>query len=224
MRYTFGPVSDETLLAELRTEIRFSEETLNWIAAGPAPGGTPQEFGPGAWFAEESNFLGEFSFTYRESIVEIAQPRIQEYFADLGLDDPSLIKVRVTGSHRGSLVVTAAIVIVLTLGAAYKVLKELSELPAMADGLSRLCRDVIEPEVEESIDEDMAGQLGEAAQRAAFPPPPSVPTNVSLSIDTRPLQACSQCRCSRTGFTSASLSTKHRWASRTSATDQSTTC
>lgn len=182
-------MGDETLLAELRTEIRFSEETFGWVAAGPEPGATPQRFGPGAWFAEESNFLGEFSFTYRESIVEIAEPRVQEYFSGLGLDETGLIKMRITGTHRGSLVVTAAIVIVLTLGTAYKVLKELSELPAMADGLSRLCRDVLEPEIRDSIAEDVAGQLGEAAQRAAFPPPPSVPTDVSLSIDTRPLQS-----------------------------------
>lgn len=182
-------MSEETVLAELRTEIRYSEETLAWIAAGQTAGVSSEDFGPGAWFADESAFLGEFSFAYQRSVVEQAEPRVQRYFADLGLDDPDLVKVRITGAYRGSLVITAAIVITAALGVAYKVLKELSELPAMVDGLTRLRQEVLDPAVGESISDDVAEQLGRAAQGAAFPPPPPDPVNVSLSLDTRPLQS-----------------------------------
>jgi hypothetical protein len=182
-------MSEETVLAELRTEIRYSEETLAWIAAGPTPDAISQDLGPGAWFSDESAFLGEFSFAYQRLVVAQTEPRVQGYFADLGLDDPDLVKVRGTGSYRGSLVITAAIVITAALGVAYKVLKELSELPDMVDGLARLRREVLDPAVGESIGDDVAERLGEAAQRAAFPPPPPDPVNVSLALDTRPLQS-----------------------------------
>lgn len=182
-------MSEETVLAEVRTEIRYSEETLAWIAAGPQLGASPQAFGPGAWFSDESGFLGEFSSSYQRSIVEMAEPRVQEHFAELGLGDPELIKVRITGSHEGSLVITAVIVVAATLGVAYKLLKGLSELPAMADGLNRLRREVLDPVMEDSINEQAADQLGEVAERAGFPPPPPHPVDVSLSLDTRPLRS-----------------------------------
>lgn len=182
-------MSEETVLAELRTDIRYGKETQAWIAAGPAADASAQDSGPGMWFSDESTFLGEFSYSFQRSIIEMAEQPVKAYFADLGLDDPELVKVRVTGSHSGSLVITAVIVMAAALGVTYKVLKELSELPAMVDGLNRLRREVLDPTIEESINEEAAERLGESAERAGFPPPPPHPVDVSLSLDTRPLQS-----------------------------------
>jgi hypothetical protein len=182
-------MNEETVLAGLRTEIRYSGETLAWAGLLPSEEGDSDSSHLGAWVADESAFLGEFRGSYERLVVGFAEPAFRDYFAALGLDEPDLVKVRVTDSFPGSWIVEATIAIATTTGVAYKILKELSGFPAMVDGLSRLRQESLRPQIEAGIEAEASQHLRATAERAGLPSPPPHPVDVSLSLDTRPLQS-----------------------------------
>lgn len=113
----------------LRITLSLNLETRNWL----------RNF-PDSWVAKEegSSFLSEFGGTWERLFIESAQPEIQDYFRELGVPEEHLPYVRPGERYRGSWVLEAAVVMAGTVGTAYTVLKGISELPDIADGLTKL--------------------------------------------------------------------------------------
>jgi hypothetical protein len=183
------PVNEETVLAILRTEIRYSEETKAWAGGLHPLEAQSDRAAPASFVADESGFLGEFRGSYQQEVVAIAEPIFRDYLAELGLDAPELVRVRVTDSFPGSWIIEAALAVAVGMGTAYKILKEASELPQMAEGLSQLRRKVIGPRIAAGIEAEASGHLTQTAERAGLPRPPARPVEVSVTLDARPLQS-----------------------------------
>lgn len=185
-------MNKETVLANLHSEVAYSEATRAWAAAAAEPpggegsGSTDQQAAP--FYVQESDFLGEFRGALAEQFIAALQPSVRDYFAELGLSDNELIEVRVVDSYPGSLILAALIIIKTSAPAAYATLKGLSEIDEIAAGLKRQ-RQHLRRLLHRRLGERVAGDLTRAADRTAAPPPPADPVDVSLSIDPRPLQS-----------------------------------
>jgi len=176
----------ETVIAKLRAEISIASEFREFLARF--------EGNENAWFAREGGdiFLAEFGLEWNETFVEVVQGEIDSYFLAIGVREDQLPKVRITDSRRGSWIVDAAITMYCTVGTSFTILKGVSELPKIADGLeetknrikkalSDRFRSKVSERIEPSISDPYLGKYGEAKA-------PSKKVDVSFSIDARPLR------------------------------------
>lgn len=175
-----------TVLARLRFTFDFSNEMLNWL-----------EHFPDAWFAREggSGFLSEYSGSWWETFDDVVTPEIQSYFRELGVPHNNLPFVQRGEIYRGSVIIEAAIVMAGSVGVAYTVLKGVSEIPEIADGLSELkgrTLKKLKPQMNKKVSETACAVAQNTAQQRAIPPPPLPPetiTRVDFVIDARPLRS-----------------------------------
>src|SRR5262249_40384393 len=101
-----------TVLARLRLTVRFNEAAREWCAVHPR-----------AWYARDEGtvFLSEYGGTWEGAFMEIVQPEVQRYFANLGLPRDKLPFVRVGEKYRGSWVLDAVVAIAATIGTTYTI-------------------------------------------------------------------------------------------------------
>jgi hypothetical protein len=177
-----------TVLAKIRLTVRFTPDGLEWLRRRL----------PGTSLAVEdgSGFLLEFSHAWEKPFLESANKMVQHYFREHGVPDDRLPVVEVLERYRGSFILEAAVLMYTTIGTAYTILKGISELHEIADGLTtpkaRLAGefpDIIRPpavrtvtEVEPRVVRDLP-----PSQRPRPEPPPSDPVQFDLTIDARPL-------------------------------------
>lgn len=178
-----------TVLAWLRLTLKFNRATLRWLHRIPD-----------SWLAREEGplFLSEHGHTREPAFVESVEPEIKTYFAELGVPSNSLPFVRIGERYRGSWVLEAAVVMAGTVGTAYTILKGVSELPDIADGLTKL-KDRLVKRTRSRLDESIRGYLtrsmdSQAESTAALkqlPPPPSSVVDADLVIDAGPILSLS---------------------------------
>jgi len=173
----------ETILAKMRVTIRFSEKATTWL---------DQANELDIWFAKERGtaFFSEFRDTWDRVLVESCEPVVHGYFTKLGCPQNMLPRIRVLESYAGSWVMEAAITMLATVGTTYTILKGLSELPDMADGLNKL-KDRLQREFTELTSQKVCDTLNDNPHSKALPPPPPKPIVTDFVIDARPLLALS---------------------------------
>ncbi len=172
----------ETTLANIRATMSFSEETLEWLER------LPQVDGEDVWFKREegSLFFSEFRGHWAKTLTDSSQEMVQRFFSELGIPEDNLPKVKVYESYSGSWEIEAAIVMAGSIGTAYTILKAVSELPKIADGLNELkgrLKRVFAKKANRAVNEHLTSQ----SDRYAFPSPPSEPVRTNFVIDVRPL-------------------------------------
>lgn len=179
-------MNKETIIANLRAEISVSEELHSFFSGF--------EDNPNAWFAREGGdlFLAEFGYEWNTNFVEVAQQVLASYFRNLGLAENRLPKVKITDSRRGSWIMEAALIMFATVGTTYTILKGVSELPKIADGLEET-KKRIQKELSERFKKKVLERIepvisGFNDTRARPPKIPSKPVNVTFTIDARPLR------------------------------------
>lgn len=174
----------ETILARIRATLHFSEATVEWFEQIKATNRPNSNI----WFADERNFFAEFRGTWEGSLVNTSQHIVNFFFLQLGLSEDKLPKVQVYESYLGSWVMEAAITMFGSIGTAYTILKGISELPAIADGLTEL-KDRLKGEFSQEVSTKAKEHLSTAASRFKLPPPPQKPIVTDFVLDARPLLA-----------------------------------
>ena len=172
----------ETILARIRATMSFSEKTFEWLER------LPQIDKVDVWFKREggSLFLSEFRRDWEEILINSSEPMVQGYFRELGILENNLPKVKVYESYSGSWIVDAAIVMAGSIGTVYAILKAVSELPKIADGLTEL-KDRLKRTFAKKANKAVNERLRSESTRYGFPPPPPEPLFTELVIDARPL-------------------------------------
>jgi len=172
----------ETILAKIRATMSFSEETFAWLE------NLPRIDGEDVWFKRDGGalFFSEFQGTWKEILVDSSEPLVQEYFRELGISENKLPKIRVYESYPGSWIIDAAIVMVGSMGTVYAVLKVVSELPNIANGLTEL-KDRVKRVFAKKANKAVNERLKSQSKQYNFPHPPSEPLSTDFVIDTRPL-------------------------------------
>ena len=175
-----------TVIAKVRTEIELSDAMRAYLRSLD---------GENIWIAKNggSDFLAEFGHEWNSNFVEIVQEISNDFFRGKGLEVRHLPEVILTDSRRGSWIMEAALTMFGTVGTVYTILKGLSELPQIADGLeetkSRL-QSELTSRFRKKIPERIEPTLSDYS---AVPPPPTevieAPASVSCSIDARPLRS-----------------------------------
>jgi hypothetical protein len=174
-----------TVLARLHLAVDFDQAGRRWL----------QRY-PDAWFCREdgSLFLAEFGHTWESLFVESAQAEVAEYFTQLGLPSEHLPFVQPGERYRGSWVLDAAIVMAGTVGTAYAVLKGVSDLPDIADGLTKLKKrigDRFKPRINDAVRDQLlqtaASSQSNSLELQTPPRPPVHLIAVDLVIDARPV-------------------------------------
>ena len=172
----------ETVIAKVRAELSFSDKGKDYMRGLQ-----------GSWLSESNGdmFLREFGGHWNGIFTEYGQDLFQDYFKEMGLNSERLPQFRVVDSHRGSWVMEAALTMFGSIGSVYVVLKSISDLPKIADGLeelkSRLSKE-LGSKFEESIRDRIEPSLGNIDTFEQLPPPPKHLTISSFSIDARPLR------------------------------------
>ncbi|MCG8403869.1 MAG: hypothetical protein MI923_01600 [Phycisphaerales bacterium] len=168
----------ETVLASVRTTIRFSEEMSEWIRSNE------RQF----WFAREGGtvFFGEYSEIWNSLLIHTCEPVIQDYFRELGIEDEYMPQLRMQESYRGSWIIDCAIVMFASAGTAYAILKGVSELPAIADGLAELKRR-LKPKVSEAVGDRSREQIVAETQEHDAQELPRHIVTTDFVIDARPM-------------------------------------
>jgi hypothetical protein len=169
----------ETVLAKIRATLDFSEETRVWLD------NLPQDI----WFRKDrsSLFFSEFKNTWEKTLIDTAQPVIQNYFRKLGLAENNLPQVKVYESYKGSWIVESALTIAGSVGSAYYILKAVSEIPEIVKGLSDL-KDLMRKTFNTNANKAATNHLKNQGQRQRnLPPPPRQLLQTDFVIDARPL-------------------------------------
>lgn len=176
----------ETVIAKIHAELALSENMQAFLA-------TFQDQ-QNAWFAHEGGdtFLREYGGEWNRTFAEIAQSNFDSYFRDLGLAEDRLPKVTITDSRRGCWIMEAALTMFGTVGTTYTILKGLSELPKIADGLEETKKRLqteLSARFKKNIPERIEPVLSNAGVPALLPPQVRAnPISVTCSIDARPLR------------------------------------
>lgn len=174
-----------TVLARLHLTVDFDRAGRRWL----------QRY-PDALFAREDGgaFLAEFGDTWESLFVQASQAEVADYFTQLGLPREHLPFVQPGERYRGSWVLDAVVVMAGTVGTAYAVLKGVSELPDIADGLTKLknrISDRFKPRMNDAIRDRLlqtaASSQGNALEVQTPPLPPAHLITVDLVIDARPV-------------------------------------
>jgi len=172
----------ETILAKIRATMSFSEETLKWLER------LPRIDREDVWFKREGGtlFFSEFRRRWEKILVDSSEPLVQGYFRELGIPENKLPKIRVYESYPGSWIIDAAIVMAGSMGTVYAILKAVSELPKVADGLTEL-KDRLKKAFAKKANKAVNEHLKSQSTRYNFPPPPAKPLSTGFVIDARPL-------------------------------------
>lgn len=151
-------------------------------------------------------FFQNLGGTWKKSIVPVVESEIREYFIELGISQDHLPYIQQGESYRGSWIFDAAVVMAGTVGTAYTVLKAVSELPEIADGITKL-KDRILKKLKPRVNREVSEKIYRVAQDAirqresppalatppehprTVPPPPASPVVIDLVIDARPLRS-----------------------------------
>ena len=158
----------------------FSESALDWL-------GRIQN--SNIWFAREGGapFFSEFRGSWERILVNSSEAIINDYFLELGLPKEKLPRVKVYESYSGSWIMEAALIMFGSIGTAYTILKGISELPKIADGLTEL-KDRLKKEFSKKASEKVYDHLKSAVNRYKIPPPPSKQIiYTDFVLDARPL-------------------------------------
>jgi hypothetical protein len=174
----------ETILAKIQVSIEFSQETLNWLHTIPKDQ-EDKEF----WVGQKNGqyFFSEFKDTWDKILYASSEPVIKEYFSKLGIPEKNLPKLRVVESYPGTWFIHAAIVIAGSTGLSYAILKGISEIPKIADGLSELTNR-LKQEFNEMTNSAVREKLNRNSNHQ-IPSSIKKPVQTSYSIDTRPMLA-----------------------------------
>lgn len=172
----------ETILAKIRTTMSFSEETFEWLQR------LPQIDRRDIWFKREGGnlFFSEFRRSWEETLINSSEPTVQAYFRELGIPEDNLPKVKVYESFSGSWIIDAAIVIAGSMGTVYVILKSVSEIPKIVDGLTDL-KNRLRKTFTKKANEAVNKKLKSSSSRYNSPPPPIKPLSTDFVIDARPL-------------------------------------
>lgn len=172
----------ETILAKIRATMSFSEETFEWLRR------LPQIEREDVWFTREggSLFFSEFRRSWEEILINSSESMVQGYFRELGIPEDNLPKAKVYESYSGSWIIDAAIVMAGSMGTVYAILKSVSELPKIADGLTEL-KDRLKRTFAKNANKAVNEHLKSQSTRYNFPPPPVEPLSTDFVIDARPL-------------------------------------
>jgi hypothetical protein len=169
----------ETILARLHITMAFSESTTAWLDKANKLD---------LWFAKEQGkaFFSEFRGTWNRTLVESCEPLIHAYFRELDCPQEMLPRVKVLESYAGSWIMEAAITMAATVGTAYTILKGLSELPDMADGLNKL-KNRLKEEFAILTTRKVQDHLLQLSKDKSLPQLPQHPIVTDFTIDARPL-------------------------------------
>lgn len=181
----------ETVIANVRSHLDFTEAAQTWLGVEAAT----------TWVADGDLFLQEFGGQWLEIFAETLQHEVHEYFHSVGLRGDLQPQVRIGDSYRGSFIIDAYIVIATGIPAAYTLLKGVSELPQIADGLENL-KTRVAKEYEAKSSRFAVERIADALRHARqgpnrlaaptapsrIPAPPQPLLASSLVIDARPLR------------------------------------
>lgn|GEM_PF-1562903 len=144
--------------------------------------------GADVWFKKEKGnpFFSEFHRTWEETLIDSSQPIIQEYFHQIGISENNLPKIKIYESYSGSWIIEAAIVMVGSIGTVYAILKGISELPEISDGLTDL-KSRLKKQFTKKANEAVNERLKSSSSHYNFSPPPTNPLYTDFVIDARPL-------------------------------------
>lgn len=174
----------ETILARIRATMDFSQKGHKWLEK------LPQVDGEDIWFKTRGGyyFFSEFKEQWKELLINSSEPIVQEYFRRLGISENNLPKVKVYESYSGSWILDAAIIMGGSIGTVYTILKAVSELPRIADGLVEL-KDRLKKMFAKKANEAASTRLKSLGARYKFPSPPSDMLSTDFVIDSRPLSS-----------------------------------
>lgn len=178
----------ETVILRLRASIDFEQETMAWLNRA-AKNADDQNNENGLWFAREGGkyFLSEFQGSWRQALTEETDQSVQNYFLELGFDERFLPKTKITETYSGSWVMEAAVTIASSIGGTYTLIKGVSEIPDMIEGLTKL-KDTIAKKFHRRVDDKATELLIEQAKRNSLPPPPHHVMHMKdFVLDARPL-------------------------------------
>lgn len=169
----------QTVLAKLRVNISYSKATRNWFEKLK-----DQEL----WFTHDQGtiYFGEFRSRWEKILINSCQPIIDKYFLRLDCPKDDLPHIVVYESYGGSWIMEAAIIMFASVGTAYTILKGLSELPKIADGLTEL-KARLKLEFTSAVSEQISHDFESDAKERQLPPPPQKPVTTDFVIDARPL-------------------------------------
>lgn len=174
----------ETVLAKIRVSMGFSEATLDWLE---------QIKNSNMWFAREGGtlFFSELRDSWEKILISSSETIIHDYFLELGLSKEKLPRVKVYESYSGSWIMEAALIMFASIGTAYTILKSISELPKIADGLTEL-KDRLKKEFSRKASDKVYEHLKSLANQYKIPPPPSKQIiYTDFVLDARPLLSLS---------------------------------
>lgn len=171
----------ETILAKIRASMKFSLETSQWLE-GPRIKETD------IWFKKEggSLFFAEFRREWDKILIDSAEPFIQNYFRELGISSNNLPRIEVYESYHGSWIIDAALVMGGSIGFVYALLKGISEIPKIIDGINEL-KDKIAHKFSKEANKQVNNLLESQAERYHISSPPINPVSTDFIIDARPL-------------------------------------
>jgi hypothetical protein len=178
----------ETVIIRLRASIDFEQDAKTWLNR-IANIAEEQNSDNGIWFAREGGkyFLSEFQGSWRQALTEETDQTIQSYFKELGFNQNLLPKTKITETYSGSWVMEAAVTIASSIGGTYALIKGVSEIPDMIEGLTKL-KDRIANRFHRRVDREAGELLREQVMRKNLPsPPPHVMHMNDFVLDARPL-------------------------------------
>jgi len=170
----------ETVLAKIRVTMGFSEAALDWLE---------KIQNSHIWFTREGGipFFSEFRGTWERILISSSETIIHDYFLELGLPKEKLPRVKVYESYSGSWIMEAALIMFGSIGTAYTILKGISELPKIADGLNEL-KDRLKKEFSRKASEKVYEHLKSSVNQYKIPPPPSKQIiYTDFVLDARPM-------------------------------------
>jgi len=182
-------VEKETVIVRLRASIDIGQEAMSWMAELLKYDRKQND--NELWFARDGGkiFLSEFHGSWRQALIEESDNAIQSYFLQLGFNQEFLPRTKVTEAYSGSWVMEAAVTIASSIGGTYALIKGISDIPDIAEGLTKL-KDSIAKKFHRKVNTKAAELLVEQSKRNQLPPPP---TNIlqtkDFVLDARPLLA-----------------------------------
>ena len=170
----------ETVLANIKFSFNYSEETQKWLSK--------YSDNSNVWFASNdgTQFFGEFSRTWDNILIDNAQDEVKHYFLSLGLSESNLPFVKINEHFAGSWIIDASIVMATTIGSTYTILKGISELPEIVDGLVEL-KNRIKKKIHKETNDKVRDLLDEQRKRFELKPPPKNVIESNFTIDARPI-------------------------------------
>lgn len=169
----------ETVLAKIRAHMKFNQKTAAWFEEIKRPN---------MCFAEDHgmHFLSEYGAKWDKAFDESVGPVIYHYFEELGLPKDTLPHVKIYESYSGSWIIEAAVVMFASIGTAYTLLKSVSELPKIADGLTEL-KDRLKSEFTRKADNEARQFIDSRVKELKVSTPPKRLIYCDFTIDARPL-------------------------------------